>query len=94
MKTLGSFINKKTLRKSAVIDQQSVFYVFQIVIKEEYGRQGLENVLPMSLKDRKVFISAGSSFWENEILLKRKQIVAKINKELGGDEIIDIVITV
>ncbi|HBI50962.1 MAG TPA: hypothetical protein DDY21_03905 [Candidatus Moranbacteria bacterium] len=93
MKTLGSFINKKTLNKSAVIDQQSVFYVFQIVIKEEYGRQGLENIVPVSFRDKKVFIRTNSSFWENEILLRRKQIVAKISKELGGEEIIDIVMT-
>ncbi|KKQ53298.1 MAG: hypothetical protein US70_C0004G0015 [Parcubacteria group bacterium GW2011_GWD2_38_11] len=93
MKTLGSFINKKTLSRGVVIDQQSVFYVFQIVIKDEYGRQGLENIVPISFRDRKIFLKTGSSFWENEILLKRKQIVAKINKEIGGEEIMDVVIS-
>lgn len=92
MKTLGTFINKKTLVRGKFIDQQSVFYVFQLIIKDEYGKQGIENIVPMSFRDRKIVIKVLGSTWSIEILARRKQIIAKINKELGGEEIIDLVI--
>jgi hypothetical protein len=93
MKTLGSFINKKNLVRGPIVDQQSVFYIFQIVIKEEYGRQGVENIVPVLFRDRKIFIKSSGSALVSDILLKRSQIIGKINKELGGEEIVDLVLT-
>ena len=90
MKTLGSFINKKTLVRRNVIDQQSVFYVFQLIIKEEYGRQGIENITPVFFKEKKIFIKTSGSTWASEIWLRRGQIVARVNRELGGEEITDL----
>ncbi len=92
MKTLGSFINKKSLesRRTVVIDQQSVFYVFQLVIKEEYGRQGGENITPVFFKEKKIFIKATGSTWASEIWLNRGRIVKKVNDQLGGEEIVDL----
>jgi len=90
MKTLGSFIDKKTLSRSSVVDQQTVFYVFQLIIKEEYGKQGTENIVPVFFKEKKIFIKASGSTWASEIWLKRGYIIKRVNKELGGDEIIDL----
>ena len=90
MKTLGSFIDKKNLTRSNVVDQQTVFYVFQLIIKEEYGKQGIENITPVFFKEKKIFIKASGSTWASEIWLRRKQIVARVNKELGSEEIIDL----
>ncbi|NTW26718.1 MAG: DUF721 domain-containing protein [Candidatus Moranbacteria bacterium] len=90
MKTLGSFIDKKTLVRRTVIDEKSVFYVFGLIIKEEYGKQGAENITPVFFKDKKIFIKASGSTWASEIWLRRSYIVKKVNKELGGEEIIDL----
>jgi hypothetical protein len=90
MKTLGSFIDKKTLVRSSVVDQQTVFYVFQLIIKEEYGKQGIENIIPVFFKEKKIFIKASGSTWASEIWLKRGYIIKRVNKELGGEEIIDL----
>jgi hypothetical protein len=90
MQTLGSFIGKKTLTKRTVIDQQTVFYVFQLIIKEEYGKQGIENITPVFFKEKKIFIKASGSTWASEIWTRRGQIVARVNKELGSEEIIDL----
>lgn len=90
MKTLGSFLNKKTLNKVMTLDEKSVFYVFSLIIKEEYGKQGAENVTPVFYKDKKIFIKTSGSIWASEIWLNRKQIVAKVNRELGSNEILDL----
>ena len=90
MKKIGNFLDKKNLTRRAVIDQQSVFYVFQSIIKEEFGRQGLENVIPVFFNDKKIFVKTGGSNWASEIWLQRKQIVKKINQQLGGEEIADL----
>lgn len=90
MKTLSSFLNKKTLVRRTGIDEKSVFYVFQMMIKEEYGRQGSENIKPVSFREKKLFIQVSGATWVNEIWLNRKNIVDKVNAQLGGEEIIDL----
>lgn len=90
MRTLGSFLNKKTLIRKTVVDEQSVFYVFQLVIKQEYGLQGAENITPVFFKDKKIFIKASGSIWASEIWLRRGAIVKKVNEKLGGEEIVDL----
>lgn len=91
MKELGSLLSKRSLApKRMVVDQQSVFYVFQLVIKAEYGRLGAENIMPVFFKDKKIFIKATGSTWASEIWLNRNHIVRKVNEQLGGEEIIDL----
>jgi hypothetical protein len=93
MKKIGNLLDKRRFAKKINIDQQSVFYVFNLVIKEEYGKQGAENIKPVFFKDKKIFIKNASPNWESEILAQRKNIVKKINDQLGGDEIIDLAMT-
>lgn len=90
MKKIGIFLDKKNITRRTVVDQSSVFYVFHSVIKEEYGRQGSENIAPVLFKDKKIFVKAAGSTWGSEIWLRRKQIVGKINQQLGGEEITDL----
>jgi hypothetical protein len=90
MKKIGSLLKKKSLGRRTIIDQQSIFYIFNLVIKEEYGKQGAENIKPVFFKDRKIFIKAPGSIWASEIQISRKQIVKKINDQLGGNEIADL----
>lgn len=90
MKKIGNLLDKRNFAKKINIDQQSVFYIFNLVIKEEYGKQGAENIKPVFFKDKKIFIKISVSTWESEILTQRKNIVKKINNQLGGDEIIDL----
>jgi hypothetical protein len=90
MQTLSSFISKKTLTKRTIIDEKTVFYVFGLIMKAEYGNQGVENITPVFFKDKKIFIKTSSSIWASEIWLKRGYIVKKVNQELGGEEILDL----
>jgi hypothetical protein len=90
MKNISQFLDKKNITKRALIDEKSIFYVFQSIIKEEYGRQGQENIKPSSFRERKIFIKAGGSNWASEIWLKRGEIVKKMNEQLGGEEIVDL----
>ena len=91
MKKIGNLLDKRKFAKKTDIDPQSVFYIFNLVIKEEYGKQGAENIKPVFFKDRKIFIKATGSNWPSEILLQRKYILKKVNEQLGGEEIVDLV---
>ncbi len=90
MKKIGSFLAKKTLRRSGPLDEQSVFFVFRDIIKREYGRQGSQYIKPKMLKGNKLIIHVDSSVWANEIWLNRAYILAQINKELGSEELLEI----
>ena len=90
MKKIGSLLDKNKFSRKIAMDQESVFYIFKIVIKEEYGKQGAENIKPVFFQNKKIFVKAIGSNWASEIWLQRKKIVKKINDQLGGDEIVDL----
>ncbi len=90
MKKIGYFLQKKQLTKKAALDDKSIFYVFDKIIKQEYGNRGLENVKPSYFKGKKLFLKAENSNWASEIWLNRQNLIDKINAELGFDEIEEI----
>jgi hypothetical protein len=93
MRKIGSFLDKKRFSKKINVDEKSVFYVFNLVIKEEYGRQGAENIRPVFFRDKNIFIKVTEPTWISEIGLRKKDIVKKINTQLGGEEIFDLVMS-
>ena len=93
MKDFKQLIKNKASNKPIMLDEKSVFFVFQLIIKEEYGRLGSENIKPDYLKDKKIFIKVIGTNWANEIWLNRAQIVKKVNDKLGGEEIKDLAVS-
>lgn len=92
MKDLRQLLKKKNVGAREPLDEKSVFFVFSKVIRDEYGKQGAENIQPRFLKNRKIFVTAHSSTWASEIWLNRANIVSKINEEIGSEEISDIAV--
>ena len=92
MKKIGSLLNKKELVRKK-IDQKTIFYIFEIIIKEEYGRQGIKNIKPGFFEDKKIFIKSVNSFWTNEVLEQKNNLIKKINEQLGENEIADIIVS-
>lgn len=90
MEKIGRLIDVKKSAGLKRWDEKSLFYAFQRVIKAEYGNRGLMNLTPEFYKDGKIFVRSLSSVWSNEIMLSQREIVAKINQELGQDEITSI----
>jgi len=90
MRDLKQLLKNKKVGGRAPLDEKSVRYVFQTVIREEYGRQGLENMKFLSYSDSMIFVKIKTSAWANEIWLKREDLVKLINMQLGVDEIRDI----
>ena len=90
MKKIASLLDKKRLARKTALDQESIFYIFKQVIKEEYGKQGAENIKPIFFKDKKIFVKAIGSTWVSEILTNKKHIIKKVNEQLGGEEIADL----
>ena len=89
MKDLKNLLKKKVVGKHAPLDEKSVFYVFQLIMKDEYGRQGIENIKPVFYRDNKIFIRFSKSAWNEEIWLNKDHIIKRINDNLGMREIKD-----
>lgn len=96
MKKIGQLIRKNPVnmqKRPAVMDEKSLFFIFQSVIREEYGKQGAGQVTARLFKDKKLFVKAGSSNWANEIWLNREYLVKKMNREIGWDEVREIILS-
>lgn len=90
MKKIGFLINQKEKNSKSSLDYKDVFYLFERIVKQEYGNQGSKNLKPSFLKGGKIFIKSESSAWANEVLLNKKELIKKINQEIGNEEILDI----
>ena len=77
-------------QKKVALSDKEIFYLFERIIKREYGNQGSKNLKPNFFKNKKLFIRSESSIFANELLLNKKSIIQKINQEIGSEEIKDI----
>jgi predicted nucleic acid-binding Zn ribbon protein len=91
MRSLGALLQKKDLfRKKTVLDEKTVFYVFQEIVREEFGKQGAAKLIPDYFQKKTIFVKFTSSAWASELRLTRKEIIQKINTKLGGQLIKEI----
>lgn len=94
MRTLKDLLPKKRFAPSAhkkgPLDEQTVFYIAKKVLLEEYGLKGGENIIPTLFKEQKLYLSARSSLWGNEIFLEKERLKEKMNLLLGASAIHEI----
>jgi len=83
MKLLKNYLAKKDIFQPKALDDQTVFFVFKKVIKEEFGNVGIEKLVPDYYKNKTIFVKSDSSNWKNELWLQKNKVVRKMNKELG-----------
>lgn len=75
---------------SAHFDEKTVFFIARKVLAEEYGLRGGENIIPTLYKDKKLFLSARSSLWGNEMWLERERLRERMNGLLGNEGVVEI----
>ncbi|HMN19268.1 MAG TPA: DciA family protein [Candidatus Moranbacteria bacterium] len=93
MQQLGKLLKKKMRSKaSAALDEKSVAFVFGRIVAAEYGRRGTENVKIEFFRDGKLHVSARTSAWASELWLSRQELKDMLNKELGTEDIKEVVI--
>jgi len=83
MKLLGKYLAKKDIFRPRTLDDQTVFFVFKKVIKEEFGNVGIEKLIPDYYNNKTIFVKSESSAWASEMWLQKDKIVRKMNTELG-----------
>lgn len=87
MKSLRDLINKKKTTGPLNLDDQTVFYVFRKVVKEEFGNVGVEKFASDYFGKGVLVVKSESSVWASELWLNRDKIIRLINKELGSDAV-------
>ncbi|MFA5776965.1 MAG: DciA family protein [Parcubacteria group bacterium] len=90
MKKISFLISQKEKKPSLKLEDKDIFYLFERIIKQEYGNQGAKNLKAGYYKNGKLYIKSESSIFSNELLLNKKEIVRKLNQEIGNEEIVDI----
>lgn len=91
MKKLGNLLSKKNISKPTFVDEKSIFFVFQAVIKEEFGKQGIVNIKPKFFRNKNIFVEIVDDNWKNVFLANSKHILEKINREIGSREVLDVI---
>jgi hypothetical protein len=90
VKKIGFLIEQKENKNNARMEDKDFFYLFERIIKAEYGNQGAKNLKANFFKNGKIFVASESSAWANELLLNKNEIIKKINQEIGSQEVLDI----
>lgn len=90
MKSIGKCLLVKKIGAKRDLDDKTVFHLFNDVIRGEYGRVGCLKIRPRYYKNGKVFVDIYNSNWANELWINKGEVIKKINKKIGYDEIKDI----
>lgn len=94
MRNLKDILSEKKAQKSTgAADEKTIFFIFKKVAVELYGTRGLESIIPVFYKEKKLYIQPRSSLWANEVLLEKKKLIQKMNELLEGEVITDIRLT-
>ena len=88
MKSINTIINGflKNSGLSSGVDQQKAIEVWEEVV----GKKIAENTEAVSVEHGVLFIRAGSPSWSQELQLKKKQILLKVNNKIGNKIITDL----
>lgn len=89
MKALKDLLKNKKPQNIDVSDKD-VFYIFQKILKEEYGNVGVGKIKADFFKSGKLFLHAESSAWAAEIFSNRSDIIRKMNEKLGQETVKEI----
>lgn len=87
MKSFSTLVLKKEPKKNFYLDDKTVFHVFTQMIRDEYGSQGVKNIVPQLYQDRTLFISFRNSVWAQEIWLNRDTLSKKLNALIGSQAV-------
>ena len=65
-----------------------IFYLWPEIV----GKKVAKVTIPQKVSNKKIFIKVKNDVWRQEITFLKSEIIQKINKELGSNEIKDIVL--
>jgi hypothetical protein len=89
MKSLKDLMQKRNV-KPVSLSEKDIFYIFQRVIKEEFGNVGAGKLTADFFKNKTIFVKAKNAAWGGELFSNRSSIIRKINKKLGEEAIREI----
>lgn len=90
MKSLKNLLYKRENKKIMALSDKDVFYIFNRIIKEEFGSVGACRLRGEYFKNKTIFVRAESSVWGSELFSNRNSIIRKMNAELGEKAILEI----
>ena len=92
MRQLGNFLANKKIIANVGIDEKSVSYLFDTIIREEYGKQGQKKIRFDGFQGGTVFVRTENLHWKDEVFLEKATLIKRMNTELGSEEIEDIML--
>lgn len=94
MRSLGHLFQEKKSKSpptqttpSAELDAKTVFFLFERIVREYYGKRGGGVIHPARYERGVLFIKVASPLWANELLIQEGELCARLNEALGGEVI-------
>lgn len=69
------------------LDEKTIFYVFQTLVRREYGARGSVALTPQRYHEHILFVSAGNALWAHEFTSQADRFLALLNDELGREAV-------
>lgn len=83
MRLIKNLLLNRGKKKLIALTDKDIFYIFDKIIKEEFGNIGASNLKADFFKNKTIFVKSESSAWGSELFSNRTSIIKKLNKELG-----------
>ena len=85
MQSLSSLLSGARRKKQISLDEKTIFFLFERIVRERYGSRGVWEITPKRYHKKKLFLVVKSSLWAQEVWRERKKMCRLINQKAGED---------
>ncbi|TXG77163.1 DUF721 domain-containing protein [Candidatus Dojkabacteria bacterium] len=71
--------------ESGVMDEKTIFFLFERIVGEYYGQRGRKVIHPMKYQEKILTVKVASPLWANELLIQEQALCERLNQEVGRE---------
>ncbi|MFA6047387.1 MAG: DUF721 domain-containing protein [Parcubacteria group bacterium] len=90
MRSLKNLFDKRKELRKFSFDNKDVFYIFNKIIKKEFGLIGASKFQVDYFGKKVLVVRCESPAWASELWLNKEKIMRKMNEELGEGAVLKI----
>lgn len=85
---LGTVSSKHAPKQPAIqVDEKTIFYLFEKVIRAEYGERGRQQIHPQAFSEGELILLVASPLWANELSIQEQVLLERLNTMIGSEEV-------
>lgn len=77
--------SSKGVQTQRAVDEKTVFFLFDQIVEQEYGKRGRAGIFPAQYEDTRLTVKTKSPLWANELFIQQATLIDRLNASIGQE---------